>query len=163
MVVGWAWSLAGIFAPGLAAAAEEPCTRWLPILAAVFAPELTRKAIFQALRHRRCYATTDSRIILRCRLNQKDMGQEVVVEDPETARRIRVQVTGTERIERAEIVKNGAVLNRHYPASDDLDWSLTDTSPARSGDYYSLRVIQEDGNRAWSSPIWIKIGLQQEE
>lgn len=25
---------------------------------------------------------------------------------------------------------------------------------ALTGNFYYLRVIQEDGNRAWSSPIW---------
>jgi hypothetical protein len=63
---------------------------------------------------------------------------------------------GAGPLARLEFVKNGAVV-----ASSDgggkseakLDWR--DPAPA-SGDYVYLRVIQADGNAAWSSPIFTR-------
>jgi len=46
-------------------------------LAAVLAPELTREAIFAALRARRTYAVSGDRILLDYRLNGHVMGQEL--------------------------------------------------------------------------------------
>ena len=43
-------------------------------LVAVYAPELTREAIWDALWHRRCYATTGKRIILEFSVDGEPMG-----------------------------------------------------------------------------------------
>jgi len=37
----------------------------------------------------------------------------------------------------------------------DLEFSYRDLGPLRPGDYYRLRMEQLDGNKAWSSPVWI--------
>jgi hypothetical protein len=38
-----------------------------------------------------------------------------------------------------------------------LDYTLEyeDREPAKSGDYYYIRVEQLDTNLAWSSPVWV--------
>jgi len=54
---------------------------------------------------------------------------------------------------------HGAVPEHQYT----LDLSLTDETgsgddawePADGHDYYTLRVCQENGQWAWSSPIWV--------
>ncbi|MBM4016749.1 MAG: DUF3604 domain-containing protein [Planctomycetes bacterium] len=81
-------------------------------LAAVMAPELTREAIFEALRRRRTYAVTGDRILLDFRINGRLMGQEL----PYVRRReLAVRVTGWDQVDRVEIIKNGRVMHREFP------------------------------------------------
>lgn len=38
---------------------------------------------------------------------------------------------------------------------ESVDW--VDDAPGRHGDYYYARVVQEDGEWMWSSPIWVEM------
>ncbi len=124
-------------------------------LAAVWAPELTREAIWDALRARRCYATTGPKIMLRFWVNDLFMGEEG---RGEGARTIRVEAHGETPIILIEIVKNGHAVARWDPHRPQLDiafeWEDT-TGAQRPTDYYYARVRQHDGERAWSSPVWM--------
>lgn len=40
--------------------------------------------------------------------------------------------------------------------SPDRKFMYTDKSEVEPGDYYYIKVIQDDGGMAWSSPIWVK-------
>ncbi len=124
-------------------------------LAAVWAPELTRKGIWDALWTRRCYATTGAKIGLRFRVGHLLMGEEGVVQDP---RLITIEAHGEQPIILIEIVRNGAVIARWDPHRPQLDvaFEYQDADDARrETDYYYARVRQHDGERAWSSPIWV--------
>jgi len=81
-------------------------------IAAVYATELTREAILDAIRQRRTYAATGDRIKLQLTLNGEMMGREVVA--PGT-RHIDARVEGWDEIESVEVVKNGHVLARGFP------------------------------------------------
>src|SRR5205085_6923677 len=73
---------------------------------------LTRDAIFDALRHRRCYALTGDRIVLDFSINGKIMGGEM----PWTrARKIEAAVTGWDQVDRVEVLKNNQVIHRDFP------------------------------------------------
>lgn len=86
--------------------------RQLGGLAAVFAPENSRDAIFDSLRARRCYATTGERIVLLADLNGTPMGQEAPLSDE---RSLRCRMHGTQPIDSIEVVKNGDVVySRRY-------------------------------------------------
>lgn len=126
-------------------------------LAAVWAPELTREAIFDALRTRRCYGTTGARIIVDFKLNDQPMGSILSAECRERSRTIQAIVHGTDRIARVEIVRNGDVARTEAPetADDILRLHWQDQSVLKSETCYYLRVHQVDGEMAWSSPIWI--------
>jgi len=81
-------------------------------LAAVKATELTRPAIFDAIRQRRTYAVTGDRIDLDFHLNGRMMGREL----PYARQRdIRVRARGWDVIDRVEVVKNGRVIHRDFP------------------------------------------------
>ena len=81
-------------------------------LAAVLATELTRDAIFDAIRNRRTYAATGDRIRLDFQLNGQLMGREL----PYTRHReLAVTVTGWDQLDRVEILKNNKVLARDFP------------------------------------------------
>lgn len=81
-------------------------------LAAVKAVELSREAIFEALRARRCYAVTGDRIELEFRLNGRLMGEEMPYAQQ---RNIRVEVTGWDQVDRIEVLKNNRVIHREFP------------------------------------------------
>ncbi len=74
-------------------------------LAAVYASEKTRDAIFDSLRDRRTYATNGARILLQAELNGQPMGTRL----PEDALRYTVagDIHGTDEIASIALVKNG--------------------------------------------------------
>ncbi|MCX7424025.1 MAG: CehA/McbA family metallohydrolase [Planctomycetia bacterium] len=125
---------------------------------AVLAKELTREAIFDALRHRRNYAVTNARIVLSFKIDGHEMGEEI-----ETAGRpkIDVDIHGTDTISEVAIVRDGAVLHSLSPGTEQVKFTYVDESFQQNG-YYYLRVTQVDKDkhgdlsRAWSSPIWVK-------
>ena len=125
-------------------------------LVAVYAAELTREAIFDALYERRCYATTGARILLDFRLDGQPMGQEIALSDAGAPRRIACRAVGAAAIERVEIIRNGEVWRTVIgDGSPACTFGLEDPQPLRESAYYYARVIQRDDERAWSSPIWV--------
>lgn len=125
---------------------------------AVLATELTRRAVFDALRHRRNYAVFSARIVLDFKIDGHFMGEEIKIEGKP---RIVAEVKGTDKIEEVVIVRDGAVIHTLNPGIREARLDFVDDSFSGNS-YYYLRVIQADkdeyGNRshAWSSPIWVK-------
>ena len=130
-------------------------------LAAVWARELTREAIFDAIRARRCYGTTGARIILEFTVNDAHMGSETTVDNPRAARKISVNVRGTHAITCVEILRNGVVAHNATPdrrkAEDKIFLEWDDTTPLEKPTFYYVRLCQDDGEMAWSSPVWVDL------
>lgn len=80
-------------------------------LTAVYAAELTRKGIWDALWKRHCYAVTGDRIALDFSLNDVPMGGETA---PTDERHLTVKVRGCDTIDRVEIYKNNRPLYRAF-------------------------------------------------
>ena len=128
-------------------------------LTAIYARELTRDALYDAMVNRRCYATTGVRMILDFRVNGAPMGTETTVADPEDPKEAAVKVCTPGPLATVEIVKNGSTIYR-YIAKDELDRTVQLTIPDRTptsdtGDFYYLRAQQVDGAMAWASPVWV--------
>ena len=122
-------------------------------LTAVYARENTREEVFSALRARRCYAATD-RILLDVRLNGHRMGEEISLHDEE--RVIEVHVAGTAPFVQVDVVKNNEVIHSAGQGATEVTFDYTDdTHLSSNGDYYYVRVLQQDGGMAWASPIWV--------
>ncbi len=125
---------------------------------AVLAAELTREAIFDALRHRRNYAVSNARIVVDFRIDGHLMGEEF---EAEGKPRITVSVRGTRPLAELAIIRNGAVLLTLSPGKRSVKLDYVDES-FLGDSYYYVRVTQADedahGNpsRAWSSPIWVR-------
>lgn len=81
-------------------------------LAAVWAEELTREALFDAFWNRRTYGVTGDRIGLSFTLNGASMGREL---DYVPEREVAVDVTGWDQIDRVEVLKNNRVIHRDFP------------------------------------------------
>jgi hypothetical protein len=127
-------------------------------LTAVFAEELNRGSIYEALKQRRCYATTGARIILDFKIDGASMGQEITTHTP---RSISVDVHGEAPLESIEVIKNNrlfaAMMGRHWANRVKSEKLVIADDESPSGeDFYYVRVTQVDGHRAWSSPIWVR-------
>ena len=85
-------------------------------LMCVFASELTREAIWEALWKRQCYGTTGQRIGLQVETDAGvPMGGEAVVSHPPT---FRVQIAGTNEVERVELRRVLRCVDSAPPISD---------------------------------------------
>lgn len=126
-------------------------------MTAVLAPELTREAIYRAIYERRCYATSGVPIVLDFRIEDALMGSEIRVDHQP---QITGRVQGTAALRSVEIIRDGQVFAgldcRPGEGLSELSLALVDAMiiPGESH-YYYLRALQEDGNMAWSSPIWV--------
>ena len=68
-----------------------------------------------------------------------------------------VKVIGTAPLESITLVKNNQDYVRMNGDGLELEFEYSKTERPQKGetDYYYVRVIQQDGEMAWSSPIWI--------
>ncbi|MDA3951831.1 MAG: DUF3604 domain-containing protein [Spirochaeta sp.] len=82
---------------------------------AVWAPELTREAIWEAILARRTYAVSGDRIELAFSLNGFPMGS--VVSSAAPRRSIHVRTVAGGAIDRIEVVKNGVLMSRYDHAA----------------------------------------------
>jgi hypothetical protein len=126
-----------------------------PGITGVWADGFTRDGVFDALRARRCYATTGARIIVRFTLGDTPMGGEIPAEALPGRPEFRAEIVGTAPIASCELVKNNAEIDRASSDGAELTVTLRDRAPARPGDFYYLRITQADGQMAWASPVFI--------
>jgi hypothetical protein len=136
-------------------------------LTAVYAPNLTRGAIFEQIRKRRTCATTGRRIVLWVVMN----GSYFVGDELSTAYPPQLFIgvaAGRARIQKVEIVRNNETIHTQQPDSNMSEIRFTDKEfsdfPFGSTYYYYIRVTLEDTfflgkdefhHLAWSSPIWV--------
>lgn len=127
-------------------------------LTAVFAKELTREAVFTAIRSRQTYATTGARILLNFEVNDLRMGQEGPVKGPAA---VKVRVAGTAPLKAVTIVRNNEDVKTFAGEGMDQEVAWEDPNP-EPGAWYYARVAQTDGHHAWASPVFVQNGLPSE-
>ncbi|MFB6296048.1 MAG: DUF3604 domain-containing protein [Halobacteriales archaeon] len=151
-------------------------------LTAFLAPELTREAVFAALRSRSAYATTQPhRILVDLRVNGVDVAGQtdfVAVDAPDATREVAVEVAGTEPVAGVTVVKNNEAWQSIEGTGDPdagvdahtVSGSWTDDAPITGmswedgrgidGDVYTVRVRQASAGRfpgmAWVGPVWVE-------
>ena len=114
--------------------------------------ELTREAVFDALHDRRCYATTGEPIVLGFSCEGNVMGSELPAGSPAA---FECFARGTSRIEKMMVIKNGQAVVSFPVDMVEEERTWVDPDPGEGPAYYYLKVMQRDGELAWSSPIWI--------
>ena len=129
-------------------------------LMAVWAPELTREALWEAIRNRCVYATTGARIYLDVRLNGHRMGKELSVPDALVPKEIKIEVHGTAPIEALDVLRSNDVIESFAPNTWDFETTFVDREYSTGEDFYQVRVIQKDMHRAWSTPVWVDLAPQ---
>ncbi len=117
----------------------------------IWSEGLTREAVFDALRKRRVFATTNVRVVLRFSVNGHPMGSEIRIDGE---RVLAVEASSECPLARIEIVRNGKVLAGRQPGERTVTWEVKDGGE-RATDWYYARLSRQDGQMAWSSPIWV--------
>jgi hypothetical protein len=129
---------------------------------AVLSTAKTRAAIFDALKARRFYSTLDKTLKLSFTMNGAPMGASISPGNYYATIQARDNIKETpdyiseepEPFTQIQLIKNGSVL---------YTWTLNnETAPyvsynvnCTNGDYFYVRVKEQDGGQAISSPIYI--------
>ena len=126
-------------------------------LAGIYARELTREAIWEAIFARRVFATSGERMVVEFTVNGKTMGEELRLKSTAQKRELRFRVAGTAPLKSVVIVKNNRDWMEFTPGTEVYEGRAEDDSTAGAGTYYYLRAIQEGDQLAWSSPVWLHL------
>lgn len=121
----------------------------------IIAEEGSREGLMTAMRRRHAYAATDN-IILDVRM--QDGSQEYLQGDAFQASepaRLWVKIIGTRPIKDVQVIKNNRFIYSRNPAQRELEFLFADTNIEPGESYYYVRVVQEDDQVAWSSPLWV--------
>jgi len=135
-------------------------------IAAVFAPGLSERGVFDALRARRCYATTGERILLDFDADGLAMGQ-AGARPMDQPLRIALCAWGTDTLITLEILRFRFGVDRDFqtiatlvPRPETNEASLEVEDILEGPVMYYARVTQEPlawPDMAWTSPVWIDV------
>jgi hypothetical protein len=131
--------------------------KWPVGLTAVLAKELTRASILDALRNRRCYATTGPRYLLEFTVDGQMMGSELRVKKGHRAK-VYGSVGSTTNWTKVDIVAPEGSIATLTPqgANRDVVELTCETAPVNADTWVFLRGIDERGGLAWSSPVFLR-------
>lgn len=116
----------------------------------------TREHLMDAIRKRHAYAATDNIILdFRVRAGGREYIQGDAIEAAGAPQLI-IYAQGTNAIKQVDIVKDKTFIYSQRPQSKTTRFTFTDTSKGSGESWYYVRVLQEDGQIAWSSPVWVK-------
>jgi len=121
-------------------------------LTCVLAKELTREAIFEAMKKRRVYATSGVKMRISFMINGHFIGEEFSTNEKPN---ISIDVLSPEELKWLIIVKNNKDVNYYGGEGFRSFYSYVDNDIEEGESFYYLRVITEKGNMAWTSPIWV--------
>jgi hypothetical protein len=124
--------------------------------ACILVEQPTREGLLDAMRKRHAYAATDN-IILDFRA--RDGSSEYIQGDDFTAAgnpKLFLHASGTATIKQIDVISNKRFLYTSRPASKTVSFEFSDPNPPSGESWYYVRVMQEDGQIAWSSPIWVR-------
>jgi hypothetical protein len=121
------------------------------------------RSLMNAYRERRFYATEDinAQLVYRTANGSRVMGQRFSSSAANIGVRIESHDSDGESVESIELWggRVGSTQNPQRIASDSandiFDFSIP-RKPAGQEWYYYVKVTQADGDRLWSSPLWIR-------
>lgn len=134
-------------------------------LTAVWAEELTREGIFDAIRARRCYGTTGERILVEFSVDGEPMGG--VIRRPRgSVVTVRLRVWATALLLRVEILRYRFGVDRDFrpilsvpPRPETMDAEFEVADEVTGDALYYARIVQEPvewPGMAWTSPVWVE-------
>jgi hypothetical protein len=126
-------------------------------LVGVYASELTREAVWEAFQLRRVYGTSGAKIILNFRVCDSPMGSEVNRSKSKGPVPIALRTVCCDDIDRIEIIRNGVPIFVEPGDGKFAVFLIEDPEPPEGTSWYYARVLQKDGNMAWSGPVWVNI------
>ena len=115
--------------------------------------DFTREGIIEGIAARRTLAATD-KIFVEFSCNDHLMGTEIALNGKPA---LKLSIDGTAEISRVTLVRNEQNHKQWEPKSKSFAQTFTDDAPLTGENRYYLRVEQNDGNMAWSSPVWVQV------
>lgn len=125
----------------------------------ILAKELTRDAIFDAIKDHRVYAAEDSNVEVDYSLNGYVMGS--IIDDTLNSVDINVTITDpdvNDLVQEITVISNGgqAVAYKAMKSnSSTINYQVTLDAPSEDA-YYFIKIKQKDGNLIFTAPIWIE-------
>ncbi len=119
--------------------------------AMLLSEDLSREGLLAAIRARHAYAATDN-ILLDVRAAGRIQGDIFSLRGKP---KIEIAVEGTAPVERVEVIRNNQFVFESKPGTASVKLTYVDNAPGTRQNYYYVRVLQRDGQIAWSSPMWI--------
>jgi hypothetical protein len=121
--------------------------------ALVYTPENERAAIIESIRKRHTYGAT-ANLIVDVHANGHFMGEEFATKEKPS---LVLQATGTAKVSEVRLIRNNEYLYTNAPQTPDVEIKFIDMDPKPGMNMYYFRLLQEDGEVAWSSPIWVNV------
>lgn len=127
-------------------------------VAALWVKELSREGILEALRSKRCFATTGDKIIVDFRINGAISGSSIKISGkPELS----FTVKGQGVLEKVEVLRNSELIKSFAAdhGSTEIAGSFIDEDyeDDKGVLYYYIRASQRNNAIAWASPVWIEL------
>jgi hypothetical protein len=119
--------------------------------AMVYTDDYTRQGILDAIHKRHTYGAMDN-IVLDVRMGKHFMGDEFQLSKAEP---IHVKARATKAVKKVEIIKDSKVVYTTTPGKPEVDFSFSDNDSVSGRHFYYVRLQQDDGMLAWSSPFFI--------
>lgn len=130
-------------------------------LAGLFTPALDRESLLGAMRSRHTFATNGIRPWLEVYIDEVAMGGTLPAKSDATRREsnedqghsLRIRYEATAPVIRVDLIRSGRTATLEPEPS--LTFELTRAIPRLDpGEFHYVRIEQQDGGTAWSSPIF---------
>ena len=116
----------------------------------VFAPEMTRSSLMDALRSRRTFGNTDGNLAVALSGNGQWMGTPTCAESIDF-QAYAADTTG-DLIVDVQLVGGSGVIESHQPMSNPAECTFT-VADVQPGDFFYLHVVDSNGDEGWSGSI----------
>ncbi|MFQ5631026.1 MAG: DUF5689 domain-containing protein [bacterium] len=134
-------------------------------LTGVLADSLTKPKILDAIKNHRTYAfetspATDRMHLTEFTADSHWMGD--VFDNDDNVVEFRIAAQAQTKFISAQLYKNNHLIKHFEPDANDFEWEVSD-SASFGVVYYFLKLIQEDTDVLWSSPVWVNSSGQYQE
>lgn len=126
---------------------------------AVLATNLTKTDIYEAIKSRRFFSTLDKNIKMSFKIDGNEMGSTMEGNSGQSMQILLSDDDG-ENFSKIQLFLNGVVVTTWNPGVSNV--TINETVSTSDGDYYYIKVTQDDGDEAISSPIFIEGGIVNE-
>jgi hypothetical protein len=125
----------------------------------VIADGTSREAVIDAMRKHHTYGATDNIVMdFRVKADGRQFLQGDEIDTRGRPYTLTVNVLGTGPIRRIDVIHNEGYAYAQTPTGKSAySFEYVDPKPVSGENRYYLRVLQEDGAMAWSSPVWVNV------
>jgi hypothetical protein len=130
--------------------------------AAVWAEDLSREGLFKAFHARHTFGTSGARMNLWLGSGANMMGDKAI--RPDGPIPFTIWTAADRPITKVVVIRNNREVFTAEPATTEvrIDWTDSD-APKDKTLWYYVRIHRDDGELAWSSPIWFFSSPQELE